>query len=185
VQSAGASNSNAAEFSPVPTVSRKVVLQSVHRAPSPLARATGASFFFFFFSRANTSSSFVLANTEALHEKIHDLSSRVRILEDALADAHACYSDQPHPLLSQELLQIKYPLEREPTDTVIPRDDKQDQPDTIDALGSLYAYPTSFTYPASRSSSQKATFPTMVVPTSSAPPPIPGYAFFSSHLDTI
>jgi len=123
-------------------VSRKVVLQSVHRAPSPLARATGASFFFF--SRTNTSPSFVLANTEVLHEKIHDLSSRVRILEDALADAHACYSDQPHPLLSQELLQIKYPLERESTDTVIPRDEKQDQPDTIDALGSLYAYPTSF-----------------------------------------
>lgn len=90
----------------------------------------------------STHLSFVLANTEILHEKINDLSSRVRFLEDALADAHACYSDQPHPLLSDELLQIKRPLERESTHSPIPKDDHQDHSDAIDAMGSLYAITT-------------------------------------------
>lgn len=99
-------------------------------------------FFFLLLVLLSTHLSFVLANTEILHEKINDLSSRVRFLEDALADAHACYSDQPHPLLSDELLQIKRPLERESTHSPIPKDDHQDHSDAIDAMGSLYAITT-------------------------------------------
>lgn len=98
--------------------------------------------FFLLLVLLSTHLSFVLANTEILHEKINDLSSRVRFLEDALADAHACYSDQPHPLLSDELLQIKRPLERESTHSPIPKDDHQDHSDAIDAMGSLYAITT-------------------------------------------
>jgi len=99
-------------------------------------------FFFLLLVLLSTHLSFVLANTEILHEKINDLSSRVRFLEDALADAHACYSDQPHPLLSDELLQIKRPLERESTHSPIPKDGHQDHSDAIDAMGSLYAITT-------------------------------------------
>lgn len=58
-------------------------------------------------------SRFVLANTEVLHEKISVLATRVRELEDALAEAHAARSSDQHPLLTPELLQLKRPLERE------------------------------------------------------------------------
>lgn len=78
---------------------------------------------------------FVLANTEALHDKINVLANRVRSLEDALAQSHALNSHEPHHLLNDELLQIKRPLERE-------RDDNSPKEPTeggesIDALGSL------------------------------------------------
>ncbi|KAF4610477.1 hypothetical protein D9613_006768 [Agrocybe pediades] len=79
---------------------------------------------------------FVLANTEALHEKITILANRVRHLEDGLAAAHALTSHQPHPLLSDELLQIKRPLERERLD-VPPSEEKQESEENIDSLGSL------------------------------------------------
>ncbi|KAF9478291.1 hypothetical protein BDN70DRAFT_880170 [Pholiota conissans] len=79
---------------------------------------------------------FVLANTEALHEKITVLANRVRQLEDGLADSHARTSHTPHPLLSQELLQIKRPLERERLDAP-PTEEKPEVDDTIDSLGSL------------------------------------------------
>ncbi|KAF9523896.1 hypothetical protein CPB83DRAFT_862092 [Crepidotus variabilis] len=48
-------------------------------------------------------SRFILANTEQLHDKIVELSGRVRQLEDALAHS----SDVPHPLLNANLLKIK------------------------------------------------------------------------------
>lgn len=51
--------------------------------------------------------SFILANTEQLHEKIAVLSDRVRQLEDALQNLQATHSPHPHPLLTSELLQIK------------------------------------------------------------------------------
>lgn len=82
-------------------------------------------------------SRFVLANTEALHEKIQLLSSRVRELEDALAKAHAAQSSEAHPLLSHELLQIKRPLEREAPE--VPRETEVDTAEAIDAVGSLCA----------------------------------------------
>ncbi|KAG6888567.1 hypothetical protein C0995_007356 [Termitomyces sp. Mi166 len=81
--------------------------------------------------------SFVLANTEVLHEKINQLSNRVRSLEDALAQSHALHSTFPHPLLTEELLQIKRPLERERLDLSNGKDEKGDLNDNIDSMGSL------------------------------------------------
>lgn len=85
--------------------------------------------------------SFVLANTEVLHEKINQLANRVRHLEDALAESHSRYSEQPHHLLSDELLQIKRPLERERMNEVAQKEEKVEQSDSIDAMGSLCASP--------------------------------------------
>ncbi|PCH44393.1 hypothetical protein WOLCODRAFT_138977 [Wolfiporia cocos MD-104 SS10] len=79
---------------------------------------------------------FVLANTEVLHEKITSLASRVRQLEDALLEAHSQISLEPHPLLSEELLQIKRPLEREAPEEV-PPEPEPDTAEAIDAVGSL------------------------------------------------
>lgn len=50
---------------------------------------------------------FILAGAEQLHEKIFQLSDRVRQLEDALESLQSRCSSQPHPLLSPELLKIK------------------------------------------------------------------------------
>ncbi|KAG6897386.1 hypothetical protein C0992_002048 [Termitomyces sp. T32_za158] len=80
---------------------------------------------------------FVLANTEVLHEKINQLSNRVRSLEDALAQSYAVHSNFPHPLLAEELLQIKRPLERERLDLPNGKDEKGDLNDNIDSMGSL------------------------------------------------
>jgi hypothetical protein len=80
---------------------------------------------------------FVLANTEDLHDKISQLATRVRQLEDALAHSHSMSSLHPHPLLSEDLLQIKRPLERERMDVVPSKEKKTDTSDTIDAMGSL------------------------------------------------
>lgn len=86
---------------------------------------------------------FVLANTEALHEKINALANRVRQLEDGLAEAHSHNSHAPHPLLSEELLKIKRPLERERQD--VPQvDEKPETEDTIDSLGSLCVWSTAY-----------------------------------------
>jgi hypothetical protein len=95
---------------------------------------------------------FVLANTEALHDKINELSNRVRHLEDALARSHAANSTYPHPLLTEELLQIKRPLERERMD-ISPaiKEEKPEANDNIDSIGSLYV--------ASFSSSRKLFHP--------------------------
>lgn len=79
----------------------------------------------------------MLANTEDLHDKISQLATRVRQLEDALAHSHGMSSLHPHPLLSEELLQIKRPLERERMDVVQLKEKKADPNDTIDAMGSL------------------------------------------------
>ncbi len=86
----------------------------------------------------NRCPSFVLANTEALHDKIGQLSTRVRQLEDALAESHSLNSPHPHPLLSEELLQIKRPLERERLDEQTQKENHAENVDAINALGSLY-----------------------------------------------
>ncbi|PSR73783.1 hypothetical protein PHLCEN_2v10353 [Hermanssonia centrifuga] len=78
---------------------------------------------------------FVLANTEVLHEKISVLATRVRQLEDALAEAHSARSQESHPLLSPELLQLKRPLEREAPEA--PKETEVDTAEAIDAVGSL------------------------------------------------
>ncbi|TCD68404.1 hypothetical protein EIP91_010805 [Steccherinum ochraceum] len=77
---------------------------------------------------------FVLANTEVLHDKISVLATRVRELEDALQEAHADRSKDPHPLLTAELLQLKRPLERESEDS--PKEVEVDPTEAID-VGSL------------------------------------------------
>jgi len=71
------------------------------------------------------------------------LANRVRQLEDGLADSHSRNSHTPHPLLSEELLQIKRPLERERQD--VPQvDEKPETEDTIDSLGSLCVCSTAY-----------------------------------------
>lgn len=49
----------------------------------------------------------MLANTEELHERIEHLCSRVRELEDALRALQVSVSNEPHPLLRTDLLQLK------------------------------------------------------------------------------
>lgn len=56
-------------------------------------------------------SRFILANTEQLHDKIIQMSERIRQLEDALKVVQAKCSSDPHPLLQQDSLRIKNSLE--------------------------------------------------------------------------
>lgn len=63
------------------------------------------------------------------------LATRVRELEDALAEAHAARTRETHPLLSVELLDLKRPLEREAPE--IQREPEAEASEIIDAVGSL------------------------------------------------
>lgn len=76
--------------------------------------------------------------TEELHDKIDTLSDRVRKLEDALAETHTSLSNDPHPLLRQELLAIKKPLERDkytsPSDSRIDEENAGEEDDTMASL---------------------------------------------------
>ena len=54
---------------------------------------------------------FVLASTEQLHNKVKQMSDRIQALEDALRLSHGCQSQEPHPLLTRELLAIKSGLD--------------------------------------------------------------------------
>ena len=69
-----------------------------------------------------------------LHEKILELSTRVRELEDALTVSHGTWSSDPHPLLRDDLLRIKNPLER---DAGQDKHKDADEEDVVDAVGSL------------------------------------------------
>jgi hypothetical protein len=83
---------------------------------------------------------FVLASTQELHEKITELCSRVRDLEDALRTSHSKNSTEPHPLLTDELLRIKAPLQRESPPrnaTTISQQEEENNPDAIDSFGTL------------------------------------------------
>ncbi|KAJ7257904.1 fungal-specific transcription factor domain-containing protein [Mycena haematopus] len=85
---------------------------------------------------------FVLASTQELHEKIAELANRVRELEDALRSSHQHLSSEQHPLLSEELLRIKAPLQREvPAFRNQPQGhaikEEEHNPDVVDAFGSL------------------------------------------------
>ncbi|KAF8885022.1 fungal-specific transcription factor domain-containing protein [Infundibulicybe gibba] len=72
--------------------------------------------------------------------KIAELANRVRELEDALRTSHSHLSAEQHPLLSDDLLRIKAPLQRElPTQRnpqTIVKEEEQN-PDVVDAFGSL------------------------------------------------
>jgi hypothetical protein len=50
---------------------------------------------------------FILANTEQLHSKIHEMSERIRHLEEALEALHSQCSTESHPLLRPIYLGIK------------------------------------------------------------------------------
>ena len=95
----------------------------------------------------------VLANTEELHEKIDRLCSRVRELEDALRTLQSTVSDQSHPLLREDLLNIKAPTATLSTAgrndsppqatsssiTLVPRLERiADEDSLIDAFGIIY-----------------------------------------------
>ncbi|EJD07479.1 uncharacterized protein FOMMEDRAFT_115738 [Fomitiporia mediterranea MF3/22] len=81
---------------------------------------------------------FILASTQELHEKISELCSRVRELEDALRESHSNLSDQHHPLLTEELLRIKMPLQRETSEPNQQDGNKEElSPDVVDSFGSL------------------------------------------------
>jgi benzoyl-CoA reductase/2-hydroxyglutaryl-CoA dehydratase subunit BcrC/BadD/HgdB len=82
---------------------------------------------------------FILANTEVLHEKISELSNRVRELEDALARSHSLHTHEPHPLLREDLLSIKRPLEREKDENPVQdEEEKLETSESVGASGSLY-----------------------------------------------
>ncbi|KAG9312894.1 hypothetical protein JVU11DRAFT_6327 [Chiua virens] len=84
---------------------------------------------------------FVLASTQELHEKISVLCNRVRELEDALRHSHSLIASDRHPLLAEDLLQLKAPLQREPpTHRNIPKGDIKEEEqngEIVDAFGSL------------------------------------------------
>jgi len=73
-----------------------------------------------------------------LHEKIHELANRVRELEDALRADHSRLTTEQHPLLAEELLKIKTPLQREPSaNNGNFKPEEENNPDVVDAFGSL------------------------------------------------
>ncbi|KAJ3984929.1 fungal-specific transcription factor domain-containing protein [Lentinula detonsa] len=63
----------------------------------------------------------VLANTEQLHDRIEQLCSRIRELESALRNTQAQLSEEEHPLLRSELLQLKSPHIVYPNDGSAPQ----------------------------------------------------------------
>lgn len=56
----------------------------------------------------------MLAATEHLHRRITKISTRVRELEDALAALQAQHSNEPHPLLRDDLLSANILDEEDP-----------------------------------------------------------------------
>ncbi|KAI0272650.1 fungal-specific transcription factor domain-containing protein [Gloeopeniophorella convolvens] len=91
---------------------------------------------------------FVLASTQELHEKITELCARVRELEDGLRVANDKNSSDPHPLLSEELLLVKAPLQREapPRNPItINQQEEENNPDVVDSFGTLAIKPSGHT----------------------------------------
>jgi len=86
---------------------------------------------------------FVLANTEELHAKILEMSERIRQLENAVAASSV--ASEPHPLLREDLLLIKVPIEfkndlnsppKEPSPDPASKDQER-FPTLLDAFGTL------------------------------------------------
>lgn len=79
-----------------------------------------------------------MASTEELHEKISELCCRVRELEDALRESHSQLASDVHPLLTEDMLRIKMPLQRESSDPNRSDENKDDlSPDVVDSFGSI------------------------------------------------
>ncbi|KAF5341215.1 hypothetical protein D9611_006109 [Ephemerocybe angulata] len=79
---------------------------------------------------------FILADTDQLHRKIAEMSTRIRQLEDALAILQASISEERHPLLTEELLKMKFggeALDHKPPEPSLERNAE----DVVDALGTL------------------------------------------------
>jgi hypothetical protein len=81
---------------------------------------------------------FILADTEQLHTKIHEMSTRIRELEDALAILQSSGPGGRHPLLSDELLKVKFgpELPGAPLPTPAVTEEKEVQ-ETANALGTM------------------------------------------------
>ncbi|KAE9401060.1 hypothetical protein BT96DRAFT_992419 [Gymnopus androsaceus JB14] len=89
---------------------------------------------------------FVLANTNELQDKIVELTNRAKVLEEALAKSHSVVSPQPHPLLSDDLLQIKRPIKAEspePNLSVSPIEKKEEKDQDDDEDEGLIVYNSS------------------------------------------
>jgi hypothetical protein len=81
---------------------------------------------------------FVLADTSQLHMKITEMGQRIRQLEDALAISQAGVSNEPHPLLRDELLSIKFGPDN---GTVSPPPRSRDASvESLDAFGTLTVF---------------------------------------------
>ncbi|KAF9269469.1 hypothetical protein L218DRAFT_1072308 [Marasmius fiardii PR-910] len=87
---------------------------------------------------------FVLADTEKLHEKISQMSDRIRLLEDALTILHnSSGATDPHPLLDRDSLKIKSIIElhaavnQNQAESSPPLQEEQEESQYIDAFGTL------------------------------------------------
>ncbi|KIK65366.1 hypothetical protein GYMLUDRAFT_159686 [Collybiopsis luxurians FD-317 M1] len=78
---------------------------------------------------------FVLADTSQLHTKITEMGQRIRQLEDALAICHAGVSNEPHALLRDELLSIKFGPESGAVHQSAPS--REASVESLDAVGTL------------------------------------------------
>ncbi|KAH8115272.1 hypothetical protein DFH11DRAFT_1588312 [Phellopilus nigrolimitatus] len=76
---------------------------------------------------------FVLAATDHLHRRIAKMSERIRQLEDALAILQTSVTEEPHPLLRDELLSLKVDKSEEVVDV----EGTQEIQESIDAFGTL------------------------------------------------
>ncbi|KZT18667.1 hypothetical protein NEOLEDRAFT_1103262 [Neolentinus lepideus HHB14362 ss-1] len=80
----------------------------------------------------------ILADTQALHRKITQMSERIRQLEDALAIMQADISNERHPLLRRELMRIKHWPEVEEKDPPEPEYKQENTvEDVISTFGTL------------------------------------------------
>jgi len=88
--------------------------------------------------------SFVLSDTQELHEHILTMSQRIRQLEEALATAADQHTASGiHPLLSDDLLTIKFGPESG-MNGEFSTDSHEDEPETdhnLSTPGSLFKYP--------------------------------------------
>ncbi|KAL0954268.1 hypothetical protein HGRIS_005396 [Hohenbuehelia grisea] len=81
---------------------------------------------------------FILADTEQLHHKIAEMSHRIRQLEDGLAILQATVSSERHPLLSDELIKIKFGAETlTKAEMKAEMKTEETEKQSIDALGTL------------------------------------------------
>ena len=106
----------------------------------------------FISSATKHKSRFILADTDQLHDKIHRMSNRIRQLEDALAIMQSAVSEQPHPLLSEDQIRIKFGSEAlggrkdvsrgEVQRTSKPATDREEKANTENPLDRLDAFGT-------------------------------------------